>query len=136
MTDIIDKDIFKKACVGLVTTKKKWRYERPDPDVYISAYIEFRDSPERLEEISNMLLTLGIGSSLAKNGSILKVQGLKNCIILAPYTDVQWFKEVMELCKQDMHKTREGLRHIFLIYPKDSKTRKKSNSTDISRVMK
>jgi hypothetical protein len=135
MEGIIEEGLLDKAYVGLVITRKKGVPRPNDSDIYITPYIEMRDRIEKLEHIRECLLKISIGCMFNEEKGTLKIQGIGNCIILAPYTKFQWFKEVMELCSKDMHRTHDGMRHIMLIYPRDSKTRKKKHQVDISDVL-
>lgn len=112
------KDKFTNAYVGVNVSKRK-NYVRLNP------YIEIRGDPEDLKEIQQELLIVSVGSTV--RGRFLRIQGIQNCKIIAPFTHYDWFQKIMLMYDSGDHLTEEGQRKILSLVPRTDKSRTKRN---------
>ena len=76
-------------------------------------YCDFRGEIENLTSLSENLRSLGVSCTIQKN--YLRIQGIENCAIIAPYTGHNWFLDVMKMFEKEVHLTPDGILSILRI---------------------
>ena len=85
---MLDESTFKDAYVGITASKR-------DKGVRLNPYIELRDEEPRLLILQTQLLALSIGCTVRRG--FLRIQGIQNCIVVAPFVKYDWFRDCMAL---------------------------------------
>jgi len=115
---MLDESVFKNAYVGVSTNRR-------DNGVRLNPYVEIRDEEGKLRDIQNKLLALSIGCTIRNN--FLRIQGIQNCMIVAPFVKQKWFRECMMKFDEGKHLTLSGMVEIMDLCPRGDKTRKKKS---------
>ena len=115
---MLDESVFKNAYVGVSANRR-------DTGIRLNPYVEIRDNEDNLFDLQNKLLTLSIGCTVRKN--FLRIQGIQNCKIVAPFVKQKWFKECMKKFDEGKHLTQEGVIEILDLCPRGDKTRRKKS---------
>ena len=119
---MLDETTFKGAYVGITASNR-------EKGIRLNPYVEIRDERPRLLALQNKLLKLSIGCTMRKG--FLRVQGIQNCSLIAPFVEYQWFKDCILLFEQKRHLTPEGVEEILGLCPRTAKTRWKSSQVHV-----
>jgi len=119
------QESFADAYVGIVIGRR-------ERGIRLNPYIEIRGEPYDLKRIQLDLLSLSVGCTIRKG--FLRIQGIQNCKLIAPYTKHDWFRKAMVLFGKGEHLKEEGKEKILNMVPRDEKSRTKSNRIEISSL--
>ena len=122
---MLDESVFKNAYVGVSANRR-------DSGIRLNPYVEIRDVEDKLFDLQNKLLALSIGCTVKKN--FLRIQGIQNCKIVAPFVKQKWFKECMVKFDEGKHLTHEGIIEILDSCPRGDKTRKKKSQVLVQEL--
>jgi len=116
------EEMFSDAYVGITQGKRT-------NGIRITPYIELRGELYDLRKIQLELLSMSIGCTIRNR--FLRIQGIQNCKLIAPYTKHQWFRDAIMMFDRGEHLTEEGKLKIMSLVPTNTKTRTKRNKLSL-----